>query len=162
MYAQGPYQFIPFIVTIIGILTTDLLIGIGLGIAVAIFTILLNNYQHAFFVDRDPTGAVRVVLSEDVSFLNRVTVMRALAEVPAGARVVIDASRSMSIDHDVFEILQDFRQRAVVENIDVTFEGLDGLRRDNDAMHRISREFAADTENNPSGSNPVSGRPIAV
>jgi hypothetical protein len=88
--------------------------------------------------------------------------MRALAEVPAGARVVIDASRSMSIDHDVFEILQDFRQRAVVENIDVTFEGLDGLRRDNDAMHRISREFAADTENNPSGSNPVSGRPIGV
>jgi len=162
MYAQGPYQFIPFIVTIIGILTTDLLIGIGLGIAVAIFTILLNNYQHAFFVDRDPTGAVRVVLSEDVSFLNRVTVMRALAEVPAGARVVIDASRSMSIDHDVFEILQDFRQRAVVENIDVTFEGLDGLRRDNDAMHRISREFAADTKNNPSGSNPVSGRPTAV
>ena len=162
MYAQGPYQFIPFIVTIIGILTTDLLIGIGLGLAVAIFTILLNNYQHAFFVDRDPTGAVRVVLSEHVSFLNRVTVMRALAEVPAGARVVIDASRSMSIDHDVFEILQDFRQRAVVENIDVTFEGLDGLRRDNDAMHRISREFAADTENNPSGSNPVSGRPIAV
>ena len=162
MYAQGPYQFIPFIVTIIGILTTDLLIGIGLGLAVAIFTILLNNYQHAFFVDRDPTGAVRVALSEDVSFLNRVTVMRALAEVPAGARVVIDASRSMSIDHDVFEILQDFRQRAVVENIDVTFEGLDGLRRDNDAMHRISRELAADTENNPSGSNPVSGRPIAV
>jgi len=162
MYAQGPYQFIPFIVTIIGILTTDLLIGIGLGLAVAIFTILLNNYQHAFFVDRDPTGAVRVVLSEDVSFLNRVTVMRALAEVPAGARVVIDASRSMSIDHDVFEILQDFRQRAVVENIDVTLEGLDGLRRDNDAMHRISREFAADTESNPSGSNPVSGRPIAV
>jgi MFS superfamily sulfate permease-like transporter len=162
MYAQGPYQFIPFIVTIIGILTTDLLIGIGLGLAVAIFTILLNNYQHAFFVDRDPTGAVRVVLSEDVSFLNRVTVMRALAEVPAGARVVIDASRSMSIDHDVFEILQDFRQRAVVENINVTFEGLDGLRRDNDAMHRISREFAADTKNNPSGSKPVSGRPTAV
>ncbi len=162
MYAQGPYQFIPFIVTIIGILTTDLLIGIGLGLAVAIFTILLNHYQNAFFVDRDPTGAVRVVLSEDVSFLNRATVMRELAEIPAGARVVIDASRSVSIDHDVFEILQDFRQRAVAENIDVTFEGLDGLRRDNDAMHRISREFAAATENNPSGSNPVSGRPIGV
>ena len=162
MYAQGPYQFIPFIVTIIGILTTDLLIGIGLGLAVAIFTILLNHYQNAFFVDRDPTGAVRVVLSEDVSFLNRATVMRELAEIPAGARVVIDASRSVSIDHDVFEILQDFRERAVAENIDVTFEGLDGLRRDNDAMHRISREFAAATENNPSGSNPVSGRPKGV
>jgi MFS superfamily sulfate permease-like transporter len=162
MYAQGPYQFIPFIVTIVGILATDLLIGIGLGLAVAMFTILLNNYQNPFFVDRDPTAAVRIVLSEDVSFLNRAAVMRALAEVPAGAKVVIDASRSVSIDHDVFEIIQDFRQRAEAEKISVTIEGLDGLRRDNDAMHRISKEFAATTGSSPTDSIAAPGRPLAV
>jgi MFS superfamily sulfate permease-like transporter len=162
MYAQGPYQFIPFIVTIVGILATDLLIGIGLGLAVAMFTILLNNYQNPFFVDRDPTAAVRIVLSEDVSFLNRAAVMRALAEVPAGAKVVIDASRSVSIDHDVFEIIQDFRQRAEAEKISVTIEGLDGLRRDNDAMHRISKEFAGTTGSSPTDSIAASGRPLAV
>lgn len=162
MYAQGPYQFIPFIVTIIGILATDLLIGIGLGLAVAMFTILLNNYQNPFFVDRDPGAAVRIVLSEDVSFLNRAAVMRALATVPAGGRVVIDASRSVSIDHDVFEIIQDFRQRAQAEKIDVTIEGLDGLRRDNDAMHRISKEFASINPGKPSANPPTSGQPLTV
>lgn len=162
MYAQGPYQFIPFIVTIIGILSTDLLIGIGLGLAVAMFTILLNNYQNPFFVDRDPTAAVRIVLSEDVSFLNRAAIMRALAAVPAGGKVVIDASRSVSIDHDVFEIIQDFRQRAQAEKIDLVIEGLDGLRRENDAMHRIDKEFAAINPGKPSAIPPTSGQPLAV
>jgi MFS superfamily sulfate permease-like transporter len=138
MYAQGPYQFVPFIVTIVGILATDLLMGIGLGLAVAMFTILLNNYNNPFFVDRDPKAGVLIELSEDVSFLNRAAMMRALAAVPAGSKVVIDASRSVNIDHDVFEIIQDFKQRTSADNIDLTIKGLSGLRRSNDAMHRIA------------------------
>jgi MFS superfamily sulfate permease-like transporter len=162
MYAQGPYQFIPFIVTIIGILGTDLLIGIGLGLAVAMFTILLNNYQNPFFVDRDQSTAVRIVLSEDVSFLNRAAVMRAVAAVPAGARVVIDASRCVSLDHDVFEIIQDFKQRAQAEDIELTVVGLDGLRRDNDAMHRINQEFTRTSVCEPIEGQAAPGKPAAV
>jgi MFS superfamily sulfate permease-like transporter len=146
MYAQGPYQFVPFIVTIVGILFTDLLIGIGLGLAVAIFALLLNNYNNPFFVDRDPGAGICIVLSEDVSFLNRAAVMRALAAVPEGSRVVIDASRSVNIDHDVYEIIRDFEQRAVADNIDLTIKGLSELRFDNDAMHRIEALMA---ENRP-------------
>jgi len=86
------------------------------------------------------------VLSEDVSFLNRAAVMRALAAVPEGSRVVIDASRSVNIDHDVYEIIRDFEQRAVADNIDLTIKGLSGLRFDNDAMHRIEALMA---ENRP-------------
>ncbi len=138
MYEQGPYQFVPFVVTVIGILATDLLIGIGLGLVVAIFTILLNNYNNPFFVDRNPGAGVRIVLSEDVSFLNRAAMMRALAAVPAGSKVVIDATRAINIDLDVYEIIQEFRQRAIADNIDLTIEGLTGLRRSNDAMHRIA------------------------
>jgi len=115
-----------------------LLIGIGLGLAVAIFTILLNNYNNPFFVDRNPGAGVRIVLSEDVSFLNRAAMMRALAAVPAGSKVVIDATRAINIDLDVYEIIQEFRQRAIADNIDLTIEGLTGLRRSNDAMHRIA------------------------
>lgn len=149
MYAQGPYQFVPFIVTIVGILLTDLLIGIGLGLAVAVFAILLNNYQNPFFVDRDPSAGVRIVLSEDVSFLNRAAVMCALAAVPPGARVVIDATRSVSIDHDVYELIDDFRQRASAQNIDLTIEGLEGLRRSNDAMRRIEELASVSARGSP-------------
>lgn len=137
MYRQGPYQFVPFMVTVVGILVTDLLIGIGLGMAVAVFAILLTNYSNPFFVDRDPSDAVRIILSEDVSFLNRAAVMRALAAIPPGAKVVIDASRSMNVDHDVYEIIKDFEQRAALVGIDLTVDGLSTLRRSNDAMHRV-------------------------
>lgn len=137
MYRQGAYQFVPFVVTVAGILATDLLVGIGLGMAVAIFAILLTNYNNPFFFDRDPGEAVRLTLSEDVSFLNRAAILRTLAAIPPGATVVIDATRSMNIDHDVFEILKDFEQRAAVEGINLRVLGLDTLRRSNDAMHRV-------------------------
>jgi MFS superfamily sulfate permease-like transporter len=120
-----------------GILATDLLVGIGLGMGVAIFAILLTNYNNPFFFDRDPDEAVRLTLSEDVSFLNRAAILRTLAAIPSGATVVIDARRSMNIDHDVFEILKDFEQRAAVEGINLRVLGLDTLRRSNDAMHRV-------------------------
>lgn len=144
IYAQGPYQFIPFAITVVGILATDLLVGIGLGMGVAFFILLLNNYNNPFFLDRDPSSAVRIVLSEDVSFLNRAAVMRALAAVPSGAKVVIDATRSMNVDHDVYEIIKDFEQRARAEGIDLTIEGLATLRRSNDAMHRVANGIHRD------------------
>lgn len=142
MYKLGPYQFIPFVVTIVGILVTDLLVGIGLGMAVAVFFILLTNYRNPYFVDarpHKPGEVVRLALSEDVSFLNRATIMRTLNAIPPGTRVEIDARRSVNIDYDVYEILRDFEQRAKLVNIDLTIHGLDALRRENDSMRRVER-----------------------
>jgi MFS superfamily sulfate permease-like transporter len=146
MYRQGPYQFVPFMVTVVGILATDLLVGIALGMGVAVFALLLTNYNNPFFLDRDPSEAVRITLSEDVSFLNRAAVMKALAAIPPGAKVVIDASRSMNVDHDVYEIIRDFEQRSALVGIDLTIEGLSTLRRSNDAMHRVREVIARQPE----------------
>lgn len=142
MYRLGWYQFAPFIVTVVGILLTDLLIGIALGLAVAVFHILLNNYRNPFFVDDDPGPGVRLVLSEDVSFLNRAAVMRMLDAIPAGSTVEIDATRTMNIDYDVYELIKEFGQRAKMLDIDVTLRGLTELRRENDSMRRVARVVA--------------------
>jgi len=142
MYQLGPYQFIPFMITVVGILVTDLLVGIGLGMAVAVFFILLTNYRNPYFVDarpHKPGEVVRLSLSEDVSFLNRATIMRTLNAIPPGTRVEIDATRSVNIDYDVYEVLRDFEQRAKLVNIDLTIRGLDSLRRQNDSMRRVQR-----------------------
>ena len=144
MYRQGPYQFVPFMVTVVGILTTDLLIGIGLGMIAAVFSILLTNYNNPFFIDKKAGNTVQITLSEDVSFLNRAAIMRAIAAIPAGATVVIDATRSMNIDHDVYEILKDFEKRAALIGVDLTILGLSTLRRSNDAMHRVEEVLATD------------------
>lgn len=142
MYRQGWYQFTPFMVTVLGILLTDLLVGIGLGMGVAVFFILLNNYRNPYFVDNrrhKPGDTIRLRLSEDVSFLNRATIMRTLNNIPAGSRVEIDATRSANIDHDVYEIIRDFERRAEIEGIDLTVRGLSTLQRTNDSMRRVHR-----------------------
>ena len=74
MYKRGWTSFLPFIVTIIGIIFTDLLTGIGIGMAVAIFIILYNNYRKPFLFEKDEhlsDGAIRIELAEDVTFLNK-------------------------------------------------------------------------------------------
>lgn len=145
MYSQGWTQFIPFMVTIIGIITTDLLIGIGLGMAVAIFFILRTNFKNPYFFTREKReedDAIVISLSEDVTFLNRANIMQTLDEIPANTRVVVDASRSVNIDHDVKEIILEFKDKAKLNNIDFTIIGLDNGTND-DARQEVRKALLA-------------------
>ncbi|MDW3652563.1 MAG: SulP family inorganic anion transporter [Bacteroidia bacterium] len=141
MYNQGWTQFIPFMVTIIGIITTDLLIGIGLGMAVAVFFILRTNFRNPYFFTqekREEDDAIVISLSEDVTFLNRANIMQTLDEIPQNTRLVIDASRSVSIDHDVKEIIMEFKDKAKLNNIDLTIIGI-GNGSQNNARNEVRK-----------------------
>jgi len=124
MFNLGWSSFIPFMVTIIGIVMTDLLIGIGIGMVVAIFYVLYNNYKIPFLFELDehlnPEGEIRIELSEDVTFLNKANIQRALTNVPANSKLVIDASKTVHMDPDVVEILEEFEVQAKTKNIDLT------------------------------------------
>lgn len=125
MYRLGPTQFLPFIVTIVGILTTDLLTGVMLGVAAAVFAILLRSYRNSHFLHvetQDPPGArheVRIRLAEEVTFLNRGAILRELSAIPDSSSVTIDQRQTISIDHDVLEILDDFEASADSRDIRV-------------------------------------------
>lgn len=123
MYQQGWNQFIPFVATILGILFTNLLAGIGIGMAVAIFIILRNNYRVASRVvqsTNSSNNSIRLILSEDVTFLNKASIQGTLAQMPDGSNVTIDASNTFFIHHDVVEIIEDFKINAASRNITVT------------------------------------------
>lgn len=120
MYKQGLNQFIPFVATILGILFTNLLVGIGIGMAVAIFIILRNNYRVATRVEQGKGSNIRLVLSEDVTFLNKASIQGTLAQIPNGTHLEIDASNTYFIHHDVIEIIEDFKINAASRNITVT------------------------------------------
>jgi len=127
MYKLGWNQFLPFLVTVLAILFTDLLVGIGIGVAVAIFYLLRNNYRHSYWLHNEQTDdgeRIRLILSEDVSFLNKGNLLKRLKDLPENARVLIDASDSMHIDHDVIDILQDFQAQAQYKNIDLEIKGI--------------------------------------
>jgi MFS superfamily sulfate permease-like transporter len=156
MYRQGPHQFVPFAVTVAGILATDLLVGIGLGMAVAAFSILLTNYRNPYFVDGAPGPRMKLMLSEHVTFLHRAAIIRALDSIPAGAQVTIDASRTIDIDHDVYEILEGFEQRAKLLGIELTLIGLSSPRRSPGGMRRPPEVLARRRGPDPSPTPQVS------
>lgn len=114
MYQKGLAQFIPFVITILAILFTDLLKGIAIGILVAIFYVLKRNYQNHFTKVETAEG-LKIVLSEEVTFLNKGGIIAALQQTKA-KQIIIDASRTKSIDLDVLEALQEFKFNAESEN----------------------------------------------
>ena len=123
MYRDGWGQFVPFMITILGIVFTDLLIGITMGMVVAIFIILRNNYKVPYKMQhesKDGHDKIKIELSEDVTFLNKASMIKTLKDIPDGTEVEIDASANHFIHHDVREIIEDFEIGAKARNIQVT------------------------------------------
>ncbi|MGB0390702.1 MAG: SulP family inorganic anion transporter [Salibacteraceae bacterium] len=120
MYNQGMEQFLPFMVTIIAMILSDLLIGIGLGLIVAIFVILKNNLKTPFSImkgELEDKHNFKMILSEDVTFLNKAALQNALASLPNDTHIIIDGSNCHYMHHDVKEILEDFEINAHSRNI---------------------------------------------
>src|SRR5690606_32525832 len=126
MYKLGGEQFVPFVVTVAAILLTDLLKGIGIGMVVAIFYILRHNYRNPFYVaHHEANGEFHIQLAEDVTFINKGSVMQMLENIPENSNVIIDGKNSKSIDYDVLEMIQDFESSAANKNITVRTVGLE-------------------------------------
>jgi len=131
MYKLGWEQFIPFIVTIVAILMTDLLRGIAIGMVVAIYYILRKNYKHSYHYKKEEYQSGEVItlqLSEEVTFLNKGSIDHTLQTLPHNSTVVIDGSKSLNIDYDVLEIIQDFKNHtAPSRNITVKTKNIKGV-----------------------------------
>ncbi len=128
MYALGKEHFVPFMVTILGIVFTDLLMGIGLGMVVAIFFVLRANYKKPYFFEPDnhkEGEPIVLQLSEHVTFLNKAAILQTLNHLPENSKVIIDASRSVDIDQDVLEIIEDYKTNAAHKGIDLKIIGRD-------------------------------------
>lgn len=131
MWKSGKDQFIPFIVTIVAILFTDLLKGVALGMMVGIFYILRVNFRNPFFYRLEKNGSKQVLtmnLAEQVSFLNKAAIQYRLTHLPDHIRtVVIDGSNSRFIDHDVLEVIYNFKENAYTKGIEVNIVNIKSL-----------------------------------
>ena len=126
MYRAGRVQFIPFMVTVVGIVFTDLLVGIALGMAVGVFHILFENLKTSYFLTKHEEGELVVIeLSEHVTFLNKGAVLQFLENIEPGHNVKIDATRSVFVHPDVVEIIENFATSEKHKNDQVEIIGLD-------------------------------------
>jgi carbonic anhydrase len=117
-FKKGWDQFVPFVVTVLAILFTDLLVGILIGCCVGLFFVMRSNFKSAVFVVNDNKNYL-FRLRKDVSFLNKPIIKNKLEQVPEESFVLIDAARADFIDKDVIEVIEDFMKRAHLKNINV-------------------------------------------
>ena len=113
MFKNGKHQWIPFIVTVVVIVFTDLLKGVGVGLAVSIFFILKGNLKNAYFFHKEDYhegDKINIQLAEEVSFLNKASIKQTLAHLPENSTVTIDASKTTYIDYDVLELIRNFKE----------------------------------------------------
>ncbi|APZ96945.1 bifunctional SulP family inorganic anion transporter/carbonic anhydrase [Fuerstiella marisgermanici] len=113
MWAEGRYQFAPFIITLVSIVMTDLLVGILIGLAVSILFILNSNLRQPIrrIVETHLDGdVINLELANQVSFLNKAALDKMLNDLPRSSRLLVDATGTDYIDPDVLSLLRDFKE----------------------------------------------------
>ena len=124
MFDLGHEQFIPFIVTIVAIVLTDLLTGIGIGLGVSILFTLHHSFRNSHYIKEvttteDDKVVHHLVLAEEVTFFNKASIVEVLETIPKNSKVIIDCSNSKAIDYDVAEFIRDYQLHASIKNITV-------------------------------------------
>lgn len=126
IWQSGKHQFVPFIITVIAVVFTDLLKGVGIGLVVSIFYILKGNMKLAYFFRKEQHHegeTIHIDLAQEVSFLNKAAIKATLSALPQNSKVVVSADNTVYIDHDVLELLRDFVNfGAKDKNINITLK----------------------------------------
>jgi len=111
-FRRGSDQFIPFVFTVIAIVFTDLLTGVGIGIVVSVLYVLKTNMANSFDYgvhEDESKQRVTFKLSEEVSFLNKPAIRFSLQNIPKKCNeIIIDGRQSKFIDKDVILIIKEY------------------------------------------------------
>lgn len=139
MWKNGLNQFIPFLVTVIAVVSLDLLKGVGIGLLVSVFYILKQNLKLAYFFKKEnhrEGEIITIKLAQEVSFLNKAAIKKTLGEISPNSKVVIDATHTAYIDFDVVELLKDFLMYGAKEKeISVELIGFKEKYKIDDSSH---------------------------
>lgn len=127
MWSLGWKQFLPFIITIVVILFTDLLIGVSIGLLISIYFIIRNNFKAEYKITKTKqheTAVFYIKLNSNVTFLNKVNLKKALDQVPEYSVLTIDGSECNFIDYDILEIISEYANKAHDRHIELHLNGI--------------------------------------
>jgi carbonic anhydrase len=123
VFREGQDQFVPFLITVIAVVFTDLLKGIGIGVFVAMLYILYTNYKGSMSFMRDGKN-VLVQFNKDIFYFNKAELKQKLLSLQSGDYLFLDGSKASFIDHDIFITLEEFQKEVKNRNIQVEFKGI--------------------------------------
>lgn len=127
MWKGGWTQFVPFMATLIAVVSLDLLKGVGIGLLISIFYILRQNMRIPYYFIRNSYSngdLVKLTLAQEVSFLNKASIKETLENIPANTSLIVDATLTEYIDFDVLDIIKEFHDiKAPEKNIKMSLVG---------------------------------------
>lgn len=123
MYQKGWKQFVPFIVTVVGIVFANLLLGIAVGLAVGVIVVLIKSFQNSHFLHIEDKSngkhKIKMTFAEEVTFFNKGAILKELDSLPRDTYLELDVRKTRFLDDDILEILEDFSEKAKNRNIDI-------------------------------------------
>jgi len=128
MWSLGWKQFIPFLITILVILSTDLLIGVSIGLLISLYFIVQNNFKTEYKITKSTHLDIEsyyIKLNSNVTFLNKVKLRKALDEIPEYSVLTIDGSECNFIDYDILEIVSEYHNKAHDKHIELHLNGIE-------------------------------------
>ncbi len=131
MWSLGWKQFIPFVLTILIILLTDLLIGVSIGLLVSVYFIVRNNFKAEYKITKTQHQDIEtqyIKLNSNVTFLNKVKLRKTLDEVPEYSILIIDGSECNFIDYDILEIISEYSNKAHDKHIELNLKGIEKVK----------------------------------
>lgn len=143
MYKAGMTQFLPFIITVVAIVFLDLLNGVLIGLVVGIFFVIRTNHHSALtLVNQDDHYLLR--FNKDLSFVNKTELKEKLASIPPDSNLIIDGTKAIFIDNDIYDVIADFKQSAKFNNISVELKNFDSKSQNYRSMTRgkLQKTFA--------------------
>lgn len=124
MFRAGREQFLPFLVTVLAVVFTDLLMGIGIGLCVGMFYVIRTNHQLAVtLVNVDNYYLLR--FTKDMTFINKSELKKKLSRIPNDTILLIDGSKARFIDADIYDTIAEFAQSATFRNIDIEYKNFE-------------------------------------
>jgi MFS superfamily sulfate permease-like transporter len=127
MWSLGRKQFIPFVITIVVILLTDLLVGVSIGLLISIYYIIQVNFKTDYLITitkKHETEFYTIKLNSNVTFLNKVKLRRALDQIPEYSSLTIDGTSSDFVDYDILEIISEYANKAHDRHIELHLAGV--------------------------------------
>lgn len=128
MYDLGMRQFVPFVVTILAIVLTDLLRGIVVGIVLGILNTIRSSMSGAFEVIEEREGVRRLRFLKDIHFFHKAAILEALEAIPEKTWLTVDRGLADFVERDVVEMLCEFQQAASTHGVRLDLEGIEPVR----------------------------------
>lgn len=123
-YKKGWGQFVPFVVTVLAIVFSDLLIGVSIGLVVSLIFIVAENYRGTVLKVQDQGKRKRIILGDNITFLHRPKLAKILAGIPNDSILEIDGSNNSYIDRDIIELINEYKLTAPQKNIELIIGGI--------------------------------------